>query len=48
MAGSLIEALRGERPLPGARECRAYAVDGFAWPRIAARVRAVYDEAVAG
>jgi glycosyltransferase involved in cell wall biosynthesis len=48
MAAALIEALGGERSLPGPRECRAYAVEGFAWPRIAARVRAVYDEAVAG
>lgn len=48
MAGTLLEALRGERSLPGSRECRAYAVEGFAWSRIAERVRGVYDEAVAG
>ncbi len=48
MAATLMEALRGERELPSARACRAYAVEGFAWPRIAARVRTVYDEAVAG
>jgi glycosyltransferase involved in cell wall biosynthesis len=46
MAVALIEALRGERPLPSPAACRAYAVEGFTWPRIAARVRAVYDEAV--
>ena len=48
MAAALVATLRGELALPGARECRAYAVDGFAWPRIAARVRAVYDEAMEG
>jgi glycosyltransferase involved in cell wall biosynthesis len=46
MSAALIEALRGERTLPNPVACRAYAVEGFTWPRIAARVRAVYDEAV--
>ena len=39
------EALTGSLQLPTDEACRAYAVRGFSWPTIAARVRAVYDEA---
>jgi glycosyltransferase involved in cell wall biosynthesis len=46
IADGLGEALRGARPMPSAESCRQYAVDGFSWPRITARVRNVYDEAL--
>lgn len=46
IASVLGEALRGARPVPTDEACRAYAVHGFAWPQIASKVRAVYDEAM--
>ena len=47
IAHVLIEVLQGRRPVPAEVTCRNYAVENFSWPRIAQRVRAVYDEAVA-
>jgi glycosyltransferase involved in cell wall biosynthesis len=44
IASLLIEALSGAIPLPSESECRRYA-EGFSWPKIAALVRSVYDEA---
>ena len=46
IADGLGEALRGARPMPTPEACRQYAVDGFSWPQITARVRRVYDEAL--
>lgn len=46
IAATLGEALRGTRPVPTETACRAYAADGFAWQRIAEKVRSVYDEAM--
>lgn len=43
MADLLMEMLRGARPLPNDQTCREYALT-FAWPLIAKRVRAVYDQ----
>ena len=45
MAAVLVAIVRGERRLPDSASCREYAVEGFSWPRIARRIRAVYDEA---
>lgn len=47
IAQGLAEALQAKRPLPSDAACRAYSSDNFSWPKIAQRVRAVYDEAVA-
>jgi len=44
LADALAGALVGERPLPSAEACQAYARDRFAWPRVARQVRDVYDE----
>jgi len=41
----LAAALRGEIPLPNARQCESYARRGFDWPVVAARVRQVYEAA---
>ena len=46
LAGVLAEVLGGQRRLPSEEACRAYAVDRFAWPRIASEVRDVYTEAL--
>jgi glycosyltransferase involved in cell wall biosynthesis len=37
----------GGRALPSARLCSSYARSNFGWASAAARIRAVYDEAVA-
>jgi glycosyltransferase involved in cell wall biosynthesis len=46
IANVLGEALRGSRPIPTQDACRAYAANSFSWPRIAERVRSVYEEAL--
>ncbi len=46
IAAVLAEVLGGRRRLPSEEACRAYAVDRFAWPRIASEVRDVYTEAL--
>ena len=45
VADLLARALRGDVPLPTAARCEAYAREGYDWPVIAARVRAVYESA---
>ena len=45
VADTLAGALRGELALPSAARCASYARDGFDWPVVAARVRAVYEQA---
>jgi glycosyltransferase involved in cell wall biosynthesis len=45
IARVLGDALNGASAVPLETECRTFA-EGFAWPRIAAQVRAVYDEAM--
>jgi glycosyltransferase involved in cell wall biosynthesis len=45
VADTLAGALRGELALPSAARCTSYARDGFDWPVVAARVRAVYEQA---
>ena len=47
MAHVLVEILGERLRLPTDDACRAYALDRFAWPRIAREVRDVYDEAKA-
>jgi glycosyltransferase involved in cell wall biosynthesis len=42
----LKEAIRTEHPIPSDESCRAYAVDGFSWPKIATRIQSVYQEAL--
>lgn len=44
IASALVEALRGDRPLPSAHECRSYARTKYHWPVIAGQVRDVYSE----
>ena len=46
MASLLREILLGSVQLPSEGDCRRYASENFAWPRIAEKVRAIYDEAV--
>ena len=48
LADGLSRALRGTLALPDAPACRRYARETFAWPIIARRVRAVYEEALDG
>ncbi len=47
IAQGLSDALQARRPLPSDAACRAYSSHNFSWPKIAQRVRAVYDEALA-
>jgi glycosyltransferase involved in cell wall biosynthesis len=44
MASLLLEILRGKVQLPTQGDCRDYAAENFAWPRIAQKVRTIYDE----
>jgi glycogen(starch) synthase len=46
MASLLREILLGSVQLPSEEDCRRYASENFAWPRIAEKVRTIYDEAV--
>ncbi|MEM8872772.1 MAG: glycosyltransferase family 4 protein [Planctomycetota bacterium] len=46
IAHTLAAALSGEMQMPTAEQCRAYAVDRFAWDRIAGQVAGVYRQAV--
>ena len=46
MASRLKEILLGSVQLPSEGECRGYASENFAWPRIAEKVRTIYDEAL--
>jgi glycogen(starch) synthase len=46
IADGLGQALRSEHAVPSEQSCRSYAVDNFAWPKIAERVRSVYEEAL--
>ena len=41
----LAAALRGDIPLPNARQCESYARRDYDWPVVAARVRQVYEAA---
>ncbi|GGH09234.1 glycosyltransferase family 4 protein [Silvibacterium dinghuense] len=46
IAESLTSFLTGAEKLPSSDACRAYAVKNFDWPVIAAKTRAVYEEAL--
>lgn len=46
IAATLADSLTGKQPIPDAHTCREYALDNFSWPRIAGKVRAVYEEAL--
>ena len=46
LAHGLSAALHGTRPLPDEAACRTYARTHYAWPVIAHRIRAVYEEAL--
>ena len=43
LADHLAAALTGNKPLPDAAACQAYAQSRFAWPVIARQVRSVYE-----
>ena len=45
IAATLKDALTGAQEMPSSEVCRRYAVDHFSWPRIAEKVRNVYQEA---
>lgn len=47
IADGIIAALDGRRRMPSARDCERFAADCYDWPRVAARVRGVYEEAMA-
>ena len=47
LSAAITAALRGDLKLPSAEECKAYTRENFDWSTIAARVRAVYDQAIA-
>ncbi len=44
LAEGITRALRGDLPLPDAEACRAFTRKHYAWPVIAQRTRAVYEE----
>jgi glycosyltransferase involved in cell wall biosynthesis len=46
LVDGLDGVLSGRLALPGEAACRRYARDHFDWPVIAARIRAVYEEAL--
>ena len=46
LSEGLAEVLTGGSTLPSAEACQAYARERYDWPRIAARVREVYSEAL--
>ncbi len=46
IADGIIAALNSPARLPSRERCRAYAVENFGWPGIAARVLEVYREAI--
>jgi glycogen(starch) synthase len=46
IAATILQLLGDSSTLPSDAVCRAYAVNNFAWPRIAEKVRKVYEEAV--
>ena len=47
LSQGIIEALRGERSLPSADTCRAYAEANYSWPIIAQKIKAVYEQTIA-
>lgn len=47
LSQGIIEALRGERSLPSAETCRAYAEANYSWPIIAQKIKAVYEKTIA-
>jgi glycosyltransferase involved in cell wall biosynthesis len=46
ITATILDMLREPAKLPNEADCRAYAVQNFAWQRIAEKVRRVYEEAV--
>lgn len=46
IASVLAQFLDGSRKLPAEAACRAYALQKFGWPHIAAKVKEVYEEAL--
>jgi glycosyltransferase involved in cell wall biosynthesis len=46
MAAMLLRIARGELPLPSANDARTFAVDTYAWPSVARRVRDVFALAI--
>jgi glycosyltransferase involved in cell wall biosynthesis len=44
IAAGIRETLSGQRLLPSMQACQDYATANYAWPSIARRVRAVYQE----
>jgi glycosyltransferase involved in cell wall biosynthesis len=42
MAAMLLGIARGDRPLPNAEDARTFAVETYAWPSVARRVRDVF------
>jgi glycosyltransferase involved in cell wall biosynthesis len=47
LADGMAAALTGALPLPTAAQCLAFARANYDWPVIAARVRTVYEDALA-
>jgi glycosyltransferase involved in cell wall biosynthesis len=48
LAQGMSQALSGQRPLPDAVTCQAYATQHYAWPVVAQQIKAVYEQALAG
>jgi glycosyltransferase involved in cell wall biosynthesis len=46
LSAAITAAIRGDLKLPTAGQCQAFARQNFDWATIAARVRAVYEEAI--
>lgn len=46
LADGLVRALRGSLPLPDETTCRTYAQTHYAWPVIARRIRAIYEQSL--
>ena len=48
LASGIIEALSGQRSLPSSEACRTYTETHYAWPVIAQKIKAVYEQTLAG
>ena len=48
LASGIIEALSGQRSLPSPEACRTYVETHYAWPVIAQKIKAVYEQTLTG
>ena len=46
LAQGILEALSGQRKLPGSQECKAYVQEHYAWPVVARQIKYIYQSAL--